>query len=203
MAIIQKGSKVYVSAELKIRLLEGGDSGLEYTIPNSLGYVKDYYGDLRQPQQDLYFEPASFIGITTGKTSIVGGVLYYQIELNNLVDKRTKHYIAGGSFLNLGESAGTYEKIPWLGWASSEDITDNESYALEKYNKRTDNASLVDVKTANKSLSSNVSSTGNVNTTGSTGTSIINTLSSSNTIWYLIALALAGIGFWYYKKQDN
>lgn len=190
MSIIQKGAKVYVSAEAPINLLEGGEPTNQRDIPNDMGNVKDYYGDLRQAQQDLIFQPASYIGIATGETGVVEGTLFYQITLSNIVDKRTSH----------GWGAGTYEKIVWLGWASSADITDNEDYALEKYNKRTDNATLGDVKTANNSNKPNVSISGTGNAATGSGTPA--TTTTKVITWALVAVAVV-IGFFIYKKTQK
>ena len=68
--------------------------------------------------------------------------------LKGVVDKRTDH----------GFKAGMYDKIDWLAWVSSSDITDSEDAALEKFDKRTDSATKELVKKANSSGLTDVNS---------------------------------------------
>lgn len=198
MTLIAKDVKVYVFADAKITLLDGGDvAGTDVTAPSRKnGNVKDYYGDLRQAQLDLTFEPASLIGTTTGKTGVFEQVLYYQVIIENAVDRRTSH----------GWGAGTYEKVSWYGWASSADITDSETVGLEKANKRTDQASIDDIKKANAAGNPNVSVTA-PKTDLKTGTAQGDTGKKSNTILYvgigIIVVAAGVVTYFYFKKKKQ
>ena len=185
MAIIQKGSKVFVNADAPITLFDGGEPTNPRSLPNGEGNVKDYYGDLKQVQQDLKFQPSSLIGVATGETIVYNSTLYYKILISNNVDKRTSH----------GWGAGTYEKVDWLGWASSADVTDNETTSLEKFNKRTDGATVAQVKTANASSNGIIA-------TGSTILGGNGTTTSKNTILYVLGgLILAGLGYLFFRNK--
>lgn len=145
---ISKGTKVYLFADTPLPIISGGEpTNKNYNLQ---GYenIQDYYGDLRQPQKDLIFQPASLIGTATGEKQVFNGSVYYQILIINRVDKRTSH----------GWNAGTYEKIDWLGWVKSEDLTDSEEAAYAKYEKRTDTVTKETVQAANKLEQSDVNS---------------------------------------------
>ena len=137
---INKNERAFVFANAPVKLFEGGSETSEREFPNDSTYVKDYYGDIRQEQKELYFQPASLIGIVTGKYGVFEGTLHYQILITGLVDVRTSH----------GWNPGTYQKTNWFGWASSADITNSLQTALNKVDKRTDNASQAQVEQANK-----------------------------------------------------
>ncbi len=197
MTLIPKGVKVYVYADTQIKLLEGGDpQGTDVTAPsNKYGNVKDYYGDLRQAQQDLQFQPASVVGTTTGLTGVFEKTLYYQVLVQNMVDRRTGH----------GWGAGTYEKVNWYGWASSADITDSETVGLEKANKRTDQASIEEIKKANASSNPNVSVSA-PKTDLKTSTAQGEPKKSSNTILYIgisVVVIIGGVVTYFYVKKKK
>lgn len=203
MTLIEKNVKVYVYADTPITLLEGGDvAGTDVTAPSRKnGNVKDYYGDLKQPQQDLKFQPASIVGTTTGKTGVFEKTLYYQVIIENMVDRRTTQ----NGFLGF-DKAGLYEKVPWYGWASSADITDSETVGLEKANKRTDQASIEDIKKANASNNPNVSVTA-PKTDLKTSTTQPDSGKKSNTILYVgigVIVIVAGVvTYFYFKKKKQ
>ena len=139
MAIIPSGTKVYLNTDVAKPLISGGEPTNQNDKLTGFENVQDYYGDLEQPQKDVLFQPASLLGTTTDKKQVKDGVLFYNVLIKGVVDRRTSH----------GWAAGTYEKVDWLAWVSSADITDSEEVALEKYNKRSDAASLEAIKNAN------------------------------------------------------
>ena len=145
---ISNGTKVYLFTDAPSPIISGGEPTNKNYNLQGVENVQDYYGDLRQKQKDLIFQPASLIGTATGEKQVYEGSVYYQILIKNRVDKRTDR----------GWSAGTYEKIDWLGWVKSEDLTDSEEAAYAKYEKRTDSATKETVQNANKLEQSDVNS---------------------------------------------
>ncbi|MBC7408473.1 MAG: hypothetical protein H7339_08805 [Arcicella sp.] len=178
MTTFQKGNKIYVLSETAITLYDGGqpDTPNQWNLPNPEGNVKDYYGDLRQSQQQLLFQPSSLIGTATGKTQLYNGRTYVQVLIESTVDKRTGH----------GLGAGTYEKINWLGWADPEQITNDYNLTIagiEAANVASDRKYVNGVLQDGK----NTPVTGNTNTSGSTK-------KISSTAWIIIGILLLLIG---------
>jgi hypothetical protein len=160
MATLTKGTKVYLFTDSAIPLISGGEPTNQNDKLEGVENVQDYYGDLQQKQKDVLFQPSSLLGTLTGKKGVLNGTLYYNVLIKGVVDKRTDH----------GWKAGTYEKIDWLAWVSSSDITDSEDAALEKFDKRTDSATKELVKKANSTGLTDVNSVPKVDEKSNTPT---------------------------------
>lgn len=139
MAIIQKGAKVYLFTKGPIPFISGGEPTNQNDKLTGVENAQDYYGDLEQKQKDVIFQPSSYLGTVTNKHQVLNGTLYYNVLIKGFVDKRTDH----------GWNAGTYNKIDWLAWVSSADLTDSEDVALVRYDKRSDAATKETIKTTN------------------------------------------------------
>lgn len=124
MSIFAKGTPVYLNAP-NMAIISGGEPTNKNSKLTGVENIQDYYGDLKQKQNDVIFKEGSLIGKVTGETQILDSTLYYNILVKGVVDKRTSH----------GWGAGTYEKIDWLGWVSSQFITNDIDLILNKYNK--------------------------------------------------------------------
>lgn len=139
-----KGTKLYCNADSPIKTLDGGEIKNNIPFGQEQGFSRTYYGEAdgagTEPQ-DILWQPASFIGLSTGRTAIKEGVLYYEFSMESSYRHRSEWPYFG---------AGRYQPITRSGWVSSEYCTDSEANALTKYDKRTDKAKFDDVKIGNK-----------------------------------------------------
>jgi len=124
MSILNSGTPIYLNSP-DMAIISGGEPTNKDSRIAGVENIQDYYGDLKQKQKDLIFKQGELIGVVTGETRVVNSVLYYNVLITGQVDKRTSH----------GWGAGTYEKINWLGWISSESISADRDSLLSKYNK--------------------------------------------------------------------
>jgi hypothetical protein len=204
MAIIEKDKKVFVFADAPITMFEGGALGIdEQDLPNNFGKSQTFYGetsDAPTQPKDRLWQPASLIGTTTGRTTVYKDTLYYQVNYSATFRESG------------GWASGTYFEAPRVGWASSADITDSPTSALEKYNKRTDKATKSEVeKNQNEEGFEKTpeAAKDNANTklpTGKTGTTQSNLLTPTDEkskpnylLWGLGAFGviLIGVGLWW------
>ena len=204
MAIIAKDTKIYCNADSPISTLDGGDA--KYNMPYGQEGInsRNYYGDSTggPTQEDLVWQPGDFFGFTTGRTHIdtATKTLYYEFKMKSSYRKRNKSFLstyvpifiltdAVGIRL---DKAGTYEDNFHNTWVSSEFVTDDAQYALNKFDKRTDNKTLTEVKKDNLG---NKSGATTPKATASTGVDNPNG-NSNNTILYGVIVVVLAFVAW-------
>lgn len=174
-----KGTKLYCNSDAPITTIDGGEIKNNIPFGQEGQNSKNFYGDTsgRDAPVDILWQPASLFGISTGRTAIKDQTLYYEFSMKS--QYRTSH----------GWNAGTYEDIDRSAWVSSEFCTDSETSALDKYDKRTDKATVAQIK------SSNIS--GKPPVTGASETPTLQT-TNKTLIYGGLGLAILGFFVWFF-----
>lgn len=188
MAIIGAKVKIYCNADGPIPTIDGGE--LKNNIPfgqegrNSQSYYGDDEGGSNKIVE-LLWQPAALFGETTGRTAIKDKTLYYEFSMPS------QYRVNGGIF---GLGAGVYTEIIRSAWVSSEFCTDSEDSALSKYDKRTDKATVAQIKTSNTTGKPPVTGTGS----GTGGTTTNKTL-----IYGGIGVVVLGFFIWFFGFRKS
>lgn len=146
----QKGTKLYCNADSPITTIDGGEIKNNIPFGQEGRNSQNYYGDTsgRDAPEDILWQPGSLLGISTGRTYVKDSTLFYEFSMKSTY--RTSH----------GWNAGTYADIDRSAWVSSEFCTDSEDSALSKFDKRTDKATVAQIKSSNISGKPPVTGTG-------------------------------------------
>lgn len=134
-----QGTKLYCNADSPITTIDGGEIKNNIPFEQEGRNSQDYYGETsgRTAPVDIRWQPSDPMGMTTGRTAIKDGTLYYEFSMPSTYRTAPGWGSAGG---------GYYQPINRSAWVSSQFCTDSKANALEKFNKRTDKASLAQVK---------------------------------------------------------
>lgn len=180
-----KGTKLYCNADAPITTIDGGEIKNNIPFGQEGRNSQDYYGETsgRSAPTDILWQPASLFGVSTGRTAIKDQTLYYEFAMK--AQYRTSN----------GWNAGTYLDIDRSAWVSSEFCTDSETSALDKYDKRTDKATVKQIKDSNIS--------GKPPVTGSGGNLLTSEKKNNTLIFGGIGLTILVFCIWFFGFRKS
>ena len=183
-----KGSKLYCNADAPITTIDGGEVKNNIPFGQEGRNSQDYYGDTsgRSAPIDILWQPATIFGVSTGRTALKDQTLYYEFAMKSSYRISPPWgSTAGGLYLDIDRSA----------WVSSEFCTDSETSALDKYDKRTDKATITQIKNSNLS--------GKPPVTGSGGNLLTSEKKNNTLIFGGIGLTILVFCIWFFGFRKS